>query len=113
MVKKIEQGLTSTSVVVGIGNKDTFNPNLIYTNFQFMFVLLPILPKWFMDWIIRNKFYNLPLKPPMILNVAFKFITNIFKGRGIIYISIIKETFYFMIKNLFLKRRFKLARKEL
>lgn len=110
MVKRIEQGLTSTSVVVGIGNKDTFNPDLIYTNFQFLFVLLPILPKWIMNWIIRNKFYNIPFKPPMVLNVGFKFVTNIFKGRGIIYISIIKDTVFFMKKNLLLKWRFRFAK---
>lgn len=110
MVRMIEQGLTSTSVVVGIGNKDTFNPNLRYTNFQFLFVLLPVLPKWFMDWVIKKRLYDLPFRPPMVLNVGFKFVTNIFKGRGIIYISIIKETLFFMRKNLFLKWRFNLRR---
>lgn len=110
MVKKIEQGMTSTSVVVGIGNKDTFNPVLAYTNFQFFFVLLPVLPKWFMDWIIKKKIYKGCFKPPMALNISFKFVTNIFKGRGIIYISIIKETIFFMKKNLLLKWRFKFAR---
>ncbi len=102
-VGKIEQGLFSTSVVVGLGGKDNFSPKLIYTNFQFWFMLLPILPQWLMTKIIQNKKMILNFKPPMLLNVAIKFMTNLFKGRGSVYGGIIKSLLYFMKYNLILK----------
>lgn len=106
MVEKINQGLTSTSVVVGIGNKDTFNPNLAYANFQFLFLLLPILPPAFTDWVIKHKLYQIHFKPPMIINVLIKFLISVFKQRGSVYGGIIKSTLHFGGKNLATKRRY-------
>lgn len=103
MVAKIERGLTSSSVVVGIGNKDTFSPELIYTNFQFIFMLLPFLPKRVMDLIIKRKLYLSKFKPPIIVNVSIKFVTNLFRNRGGVYFSIIRSTFFFAGKNILLK----------
>jgi len=107
MVSKIEGGLTSTSVVVGIGNKDTFNPDLVYANFQFLFLLLPIMPKAFTNWVINHKIYRTIFKPPMILNVSIKFLISIFKQRGSVYGGIIKSTTFFIKSNLVKKFKFK------
>jgi len=103
MIPKIEKGITSSSFVVGFGAKDTFNPDLVYTNFQFFFMLLPFLPKSLVDKIIKKKYYNLPFKPPIVLNVSIKFILNLCQKRGYVYIDMIKSIFHFMGKILVLK----------
>lgn len=103
MIKKIENGFTSSSFVVGFGGKDTFNPDLVYTNFQFFFMLLPIIPKSLFKKIIAKKYYMLPFKPPIILNVLIKFSINLSQKRGYVYIDMIKTTIHFMFKNLKLK----------
>ena len=103
MVAQIEEGLTSTSLVVGLGNKDTFSPERIYANFQFFFMLLPILPKSFTNWVIKHRVYLLPFKPPMLLNIGLKFLINLLNKRGSVYLGIIKSTSYFMKYSLLLK----------
>lgn len=107
MVRKIEEGLTSTSWVVGLGSKDTFSPDLVYTNFQFFFTLLPILPKWLMEQIIKRKLYFLPFKPPRVINIIIKFFVNIVRSRGNVYIGIIKTMLHFARLNLALKWQYK------
>ena len=106
MVREIEEGLTSTSLVVGFGSKDTFNPDLVYTNFQFFFMLLPILPKWLMVQIIKRRLYLFPFKPPMIINISIKFFINLIRNRGSVYFGIIKSMLYFAKANLLLKRKY-------
>lgn len=103
MIPKIEKGFTSSSFVVGFGAKDTFNPDLVYTNFQFFFMLLPFLPKSLVNKIIKNKYYILPFKPPIFLNVLIKFILNLSQKRGYVYIDMIKSNFDFIVKILILK----------
>lgn len=107
MIENINKGLTSTSLVVGLGNKDSFSPDLAYANFQFFFMLLPITPRWFNQWVIKRKLYMLPFKPPVIINIAIKFFVNLISKRGSVYFGIIKSTFFFMRKNIILKRHFK------
>ena len=107
MVEKINNGLTSTSLVVGLGNKDSFSPELDYTNFQFFFMLLPVMPQRLMEWVIKRKIYFMPFKPPIILNIAIKFFINLISKRGSVYFGIIKSTLFFMKRNLALKRCFK------
>lgn len=102
-IEKINKGLTSTSVVVGIGNKDTFSPDLVYTNFQFYFLLLPVLPKWFTENVIKNKWYLSKFKPPMWLNVFVKFFISIAEKRGSVYGGIIRLTLFFARKNILTK----------
>lgn len=107
MVPKIEEGKTNTSVVVGIGNKDTFSPDLLYTNFQFFFLLLSFLPKKFTDLVIEKKWYLLRFKPPMFLNIFVKFFVSIAEKRGSVYGGLIKSTLHFMKANLILKWHYK------
>lgn len=107
MVREIEEGLTSTSLVVGFGNRDTFNPDLAYTNFQFFFMLLPILPKWLMNKIIKWKLYNLPFNPPMVINIAIKFYIYLIRNRIDVYTGIIKNMLYFIKVNFLLKQKYR------
>lgn len=95
MISQINKGLTSTSFVVGFGGKDTFNPNLVFANFQFFFMLLPLLPKRLMGKIIDIKWYNLVFKPPIFLNILIKFFINLSQRRGYVYLDMIKTTLYF------------------
>jgi len=107
MVRQIEEGLTSTSLVIGLGSKDTFSPERIYANFQFLFMLLPVLPKSFTKWVIKHKIYLLPFKPPMLLNVGLKFLINLLNKRGSIYWGIIEGTFHFTKYSLLLKWKYR------
>lgn len=94
-VSKIEHGLTNTSLVVGIGAKDSFDPKLTYSNIQFYFMLLPILPNWLNRIIIKKEWYLLPFKPPLILNIFVKFIIILIHNRAIVYFGIMKSIFFF------------------
>ena len=106
MVSDIENGRTSSSMVVGFGGHDTFNPDLIYTNFQFLFMLLPILPSSLVNRIIAKKYYLLPFKPPIVLNISIKFLLNIFQKRGYVYLDMIKSMVFFSSRNLSLKLKY-------
>ncbi len=105
-IQRINQGRTSTSLVVGLGNKDSINPQLFYTNFQFFFMLLPVLPKFFTDYVVNHKLYLKFKSPPIILNIFLKSLINLSHRRGSVYWGIIKSTAYFMKRNLELKWRF-------
>jgi len=107
MVAKIEDGLTSTSLVVGLGNKDTFVPERTYANFQFFFMLLPVLPKAITNWVIRKEIYLKKFKPPMVINVSLKLIINLINKRGGVYWGIAKSTIYFSIYCLKIKYRYR------
>jgi anaerobic magnesium-protoporphyrin IX monomethyl ester cyclase len=106
-IENIEEGKTSTSVVVGLGGKDDFSPELVYTNFQFWFMMLPMLPKKVMAKIIDKKIYLKKFNPPMIFNVAIKFVNNVVRGRGNVYIGIVTSTIYFMKYCLKLKIKYR------
>jgi len=107
MVAKIEDGLTSTSLVVGLGNKDTFVPERTYANFQFFFMILPVLPKAFTNWVIEKKLYLKQFTPPMIFNISLKAIINLLNKRGAVYWGIAKSTLHFMKYSLLLKWKYK------
>jgi anaerobic magnesium-protoporphyrin IX monomethyl ester cyclase len=98
----VRMGITSTSPVVGLGGKDSFS-DMAYSNFQFMFMLLPIFPPKIIDWIIRRKVYMMRFRPPMLLNIMLKMFINLIGGRGSVYFGILKHTFCFMGMNIKLK----------
>ncbi len=106
-VKKIEEGLTSTSLVVGLGSKDTFDPDLVYRNLQFFFTLLPLLPQKMVDKIIEKKVYLTKFKPSLILNVGLKFVVNLLNRRAGVYVGMIKSMLHFSWANLNLKWRYR------
>lgn len=97
-VNKINRGLTSTSLVVGIGGKDNFQSKHSYNNFQLLFTILPLLPQEWVNFIIKHKLYFFNFSPPLILNVFFKFIVNCMRGRSGVYLGIIKAMIFFSKK---------------
>jgi len=103
IVPKINQGKTSTSVVVGFGGSNTGDPRLIYKNFQFIYLILPILPPWALDIIIDNKLYLKKFHPSFLLNTLIKISLSLRVKRGGVYFGIIKSTLFFMFYNLKLK----------
>lgn len=110
-VKKIENGLTNTSLVVGIGGKDSFDPSLTYSGIQFYFMLMPLLPRWLNKKIIEKEWYLTNFKPPLILNIFLKFIGILVNNRAIVYFGIIKSIAFFAKYSLVtkLKYRFRFA----
>lgn len=107
MVQEINEGRTSTSLVVGIGGSDNFSPQLLYGNFQFFFMLLPIIPKWLMEKIIEKKLYLTRFNPPLILNIGIKFLVNLKQKRAYVYLDMIKYMCYFVRKIIALKLKYK------
>ncbi|MFC1622621.1 B12-binding domain-containing radical SAM protein [Patescibacteria group bacterium] len=95
-IEKIEQGLTSTSVVVGLGGKDSFSHNN-YSNFQFWMIVLPLLPRKLMNKILKSNQY-LKISPPLFINAFLKLIINLIRGRGNVYGGILKFYFFFIRK---------------
>lgn len=110
-IEEIEEGRTSTSWVVGVGGTDTFSPELIYTNFQFFFTLLPILPEWLVTKIINQRWYLAKIKPPMLFNVGLKFMINVINRRGSVYVGMVKSMVHFAKKALVLKWRYGFSQK--
>jgi len=102
-IKKINQGQTSTSVVVGFGAKDTADPQLTHANFQFLFLLIPFLPSWALKKIIDKKLYLKKFQPPLFLNALIKILLSLRVDRGGVYWGIIKSTGHFMLYNLKIK----------
>lgn len=105
-VKKIEHGLTNTSLVVGIGGKDSFDPTLTYSNIQFYFMLMPLLPKKLNQLIIKKQWYLAHFKSPLILNIFLKFISILINNRAIVYFGIIKSIFFFTKYSLSMKIKY-------
>jgi len=106
MVKKIEHGLTNTSLIVGIGGKNSFDPTLTYSSIQFYFMLMPLLPKKLNQLIINKQWYLLHFKPPLILNIFIKFISILINNRAIVYFGIVKSVFFFTWYSLFMKLKY-------
>jgi sulfatase maturation enzyme AslB (radical SAM superfamily) len=107
MVKKIENGLTNTSLVVGIGGKDSFDPTLTYSNIQFYFMLMPLLPRKLNRLIIKKQWYLIKFRSPLILNIFIKSITVLINNRLIVYLGIIKSIFFFTKYSLLMKWKYR------
>lgn len=81
-IKKINRGETSTAMVVGVGGKYSFAKERVFANFAFLFHLLPLIPKRWMDKIIEKRmFMNVRFKPPVVLNVIIKFLVRMKLGQ--------------------------------
>lgn len=106
MVDKINRGLTNTSLSIGIGGKDSFDPDLTYRNIQFYFMIMPLLPNWLNKVIIKKEWYSLPLKPPLIINIFFKFIIILIHNRAIVYFEIMKNIIFFIKYSLLIKLKY-------
>lgn len=106
-IPKINKGLTSTSPIVGFGSKDSFNPELSFRNFQFLFSLIPIMPKFIVKIILKHKkrFFN--FEPPLFINIFIKFFINFINRKGSVYFGILKSLIYFISYNLIFKFRYR------
>lgn len=107
MVREINEGRTSTSLVVGIGGSDNFSPQLVYSNLQFFFMLLPVLPKKLVDKIIEKKLYLTKFNPPMIINICVKFLVNLKQKRAYVYLNMVKNMWFFIRGIIFLKLKYR------
>jgi len=105
-VPKIERGLTNTSLIVGIGGKDSFDPALTYSNIQLYFMLMPFLPSKLNQLIINNEWYLAKFKPPLILNMFLKFLIALVNKRVGVYFGIVKSIFFFTKYSLFIKLKY-------
>ncbi|MDD2225298.1 MAG: radical SAM protein [Candidatus Shapirobacteria bacterium] len=105
-VPKIERGLTNTSLIVGIGGKDSFDPALTYSNIQLYFMLMPFLPSKLNRLIINNEWYLVKFKPPLILNMFLKFLIALVNKRVGVYFGIVKSIFFFTKYSLFMKLKY-------
>jgi len=82
-VDKINRGETSTSMVVGIGGKYFFAKERVFANFAFLFHLLPLLPKKWMDMIIEERmFMSEKFSPPVLVNVLVKSLVRFKLGQS-------------------------------
>jgi radical SAM superfamily enzyme YgiQ (UPF0313 family) len=103
-IKKITNGQASTAMVVGVGGKYSFAKERVFANFAFLFHLLPLIPKKWMDKIIEKRmFMSQDFKPPIAVNVIVKLLVRIKLGQAM-------DSFWFMgvllkgtYKNLSLK----------
>ncbi len=102
-VLKIENGQASSSLVLGFGNKDSVNPNQIYSHIQLFFMILPFLSQNITNKIINTRFYLKPVKIPMIIAVSIKFLLIFINKRAEVYIGIIRSIIYFSFYSLWSK----------
>lgn len=105
-ILKIENGLTNTSLIVGIGGKDSFDPSLTYSNIQFYFMLMPFLPQKLNKIIIKKEWYLIKFKPPLILNMFLKFLIALVNKRVGVYFGIVKSIFFFTAYSLKMKLKY-------
>jgi len=82
-ISMINQGKTSTSMVVGVGGKYSFAKKNTSANFAFLLTLLPLIPKSWMEKIIARKMFMSPrFRPPIWLNFLIKSLVRIKIGQG-------------------------------
>jgi len=88
-IQKINQGKTSTSLLYGSHHR----------HFQFLFLLVPILPPFIINFIINKKLYLKKFYPPLFLNAFIKVLLSIRVGRLNVYWGIVKQNLYFLFYN--------------
>jgi radical SAM superfamily enzyme YgiQ (UPF0313 family) len=81
MVKKINKGETSTSLLVGAGCKYSFSAKGMFDTFAFLFIMLPFMPKWFVRKIIKKHWYRYGLSMPFLARLAIKDLARLKIGR--------------------------------
>jgi hypothetical protein len=111
-VLNIENGLTNTSLIVGIGGKDSFDPTLTYSNIQLYFMLIPFLPKKLNNLIIKKEWYLAKIKPPLILNMFLKFLIALVNKRVGVYFGIARSILFFTKYSLLLKLNYRIQNKN-
>ena len=105
-ITDINEGKLSTSLVIGIGARDTLDPEQRFHNFAFLLNLLPLLPKRVVDSIISHQWFLRRRKPPIWLNTTVKFIRRLRLRQGHIYISALNALMHNMIRNWRLRKKY-------
>ena len=103
VIEKINRGETSTSMVIGIGGRDSINPQKSLNNFHFLFMVLPLLPRRVVNKMIERRWFLSHLRPPLILGVFIKFIQSLRVRRGYVYMDMIKASVYNLFRNMAIK----------
>jgi hypothetical protein len=82
-INEINQGKSSTSMVVGVGGKYSFGKENILVNSAFLLHLLPLVPRRWMVTIIDKKMFMGPgWRAPIWLNFLIKTLARIKIGQG-------------------------------
>ncbi|MDD5618148.1 MAG: radical SAM protein [Candidatus Omnitrophica bacterium] len=80
-VKKINRGETSHSLFVGVGSDYSFGDKEIYDTFAFFFVLLPLMPKWFFNLVIKKGWCKKKISVPFLVRLTIKHLARVKIGR--------------------------------
>lgn len=100
-IKGINEGKASTSPVIGIGAKDTFNPERKFYNFAFLMTILPLVSKRLFAKVIERRWYfDSSWKFPLVVNVLIKFIARLRIRQAYLYFDEIRILLYNLLKNL-------------
>jgi len=75
LVSKINRGETSTSAYLGIGCEHSFD------TFSFLFTVLPLMPKWLINLIIKKRWYRFRIGVPFLIKLAIKDLARFKIGR--------------------------------
>ncbi|MFA5356549.1 MAG: radical SAM protein [Candidatus Omnitrophota bacterium] len=104
-IARINKGQVSTAMVIGIGGEYSFAKERVFANFAFLFHLLPLLPKKWMDRIIEKRmFMGEKFSPPILVNVLVKSLVRFKLGQSM-------DAFWFLgvlIKSMFRNLNIKL-----
>ena len=101
-IKKINKGETSTAMVVGVGGQYSFSKERIFANIAFLFHILPLLPKSWMNVIIAKRmFMNPKFKPPILLNVFIKLLVRVKLRQAVDSLWFIRVLIKSMYRNLY------------
>jgi anaerobic magnesium-protoporphyrin IX monomethyl ester cyclase len=92
MLEEINEGKAGGSMVIGMGGKDSFDKAERTAWLRFLLTALPLIPRSFIDAMIRHKLYSKNLRPPMILFAVLKILTKIRVHRFYVYGGIITQT---------------------
>ncbi|HAH22107.1 MAG TPA: hypothetical protein DCL49_14560 [Candidatus Omnitrophica bacterium] len=115
-IDKVNKGESSTAMVVGVGGSYSFAKERVFSNFAFLFHLLPLLSQRQMGWIIKKRMFMSPrFHPSIILNVIIKLLVRIKLGQTWDSMWFILITFKRMRENLVIKvfnRNIRLLRKK-
>lgn len=104
-IELINDGQAPTSTVVGIGNKGSLNIDRHREKYNPYLILLPILPKKFIDFVIRKKLYNKNIPISKIFQLCAKLIARLRSGQGFVYFGILSFTVTSLLKSAQLKMR--------
>ena len=88
---RINRGRESSSIVVGVGGKDSFDPDNRISFFRSLLTVIPLLPAPLVAWLVKKRIPS-RLTVPMTLFALLKIICKLRVHRGYVYWGIIRDT---------------------